>query len=333
LISPLVSIIIPAYNAKKFVEETIKSALEQTYDNIEIILVDDGSTDGTDTLFPAFEKQNVQCVKIKNGGASRARNIGLKKAKGEYIQFLDADDILAPDKIQKQIQKLDETKGEVIYCLWSAFETKLPEQPRCRFDQIPHPITQTGKELLVSFGEHNWYMPLFCWLTHKDVIERAGFWNEEISNNDDGEYFARILYTAKTVISQQEILAYYRRTASDSLSTFNSEEKIDAAYKSYQLIEKLIVKDSDRKLRSYPKRMYYIQYRLIKDEFPELAKRAAQSFDKIKAYSFLSRQRVLWRFIKIFGLYKGTIYYELYRRSLKKVRKLLNNKPNLYLLF
>lgn len=315
---PLVSIIIPAYNAVHLLEETVASALGQSYPNVEIIVVNDGSTDATTSLFADFEKEGIRCYSKKNNGASAARNYGVDKANGEYIQFLDADDLLHKDKIKRQIETLKASGALISYTLWSGFTSTIDQSQKFRFHKLPYAKERSGKELMISFGLDNWFMPVFCWLTHRSLIDKAGHWDITISNNDDGEYFSRVLYHADNVICEDAILAYYRMLESNSLSTFNSKEKIDAAYRSYQLIEKLVANDSNRKLLSYPKRMYYIQYRLIKEDFPELAKRAARSFDKIKAESFLSSNRILWVFIRVFGLYKGT---ELYHRTINKIKR------------
>src|SRR5215831_612931 len=97
---PLVSVIIPSYNSKQFVTQAIQSARSQSYPSIEIILIDDGSTDGTSELMSEFERLNVKYIKQNNAGASPARNTGIALAQGEFVQFLDADDVLHPGKIE-----------------------------------------------------------------------------------------------------------------------------------------------------------------------------------------------------------------------------------------
>jgi glycosyltransferase involved in cell wall biosynthesis len=102
----LVSIIIPAYNASLFIKETLKSILSQTYSNIEVIVVDDGSTDNTSEVIKSFEPK-VQYVYQKNSGSCAVpRNNGLSHASGEYVTFFDADDLMRKDKIEKQVQDL-----------------------------------------------------------------------------------------------------------------------------------------------------------------------------------------------------------------------------------
>lgn len=319
---PLVSIIIPAYNAKQFIKDAINSALQQSYKNIEIILVDDGSTDGTEVYFDEFQKREVQCYSIKNGGASSARNFGLSKSKGEYIQFLDADDILHSNKIENQIKAMLNQEADISFTPWVHFSNNIDKGKKFRFDKINYAKSSTGKELMLSFGMDNWFMPVFSWLTHKKLIEKAGDWNVKISNNDDGEYFARVLLHAKKVICIDQVLAYYRVIPTNSLSKMNSIHKIDDAFESYQLITQLLRNHPERTLLSYPRRLYYTQYLMIRTNFPRQAKRAAKAFDSIKADVFLMNKKRYWLLIKIFGLYKGTLLYDFLIKVIIKIKNL-----------
>ena len=103
---PLVSILIPAYNAEQWLAETLQSALAQTWQNKEIIVVNDGSTDCSASVARQFESCGVKVISQENKGASAARNRAFQEAKGDFIQYLDADDLLAPDKIERQVQLL-----------------------------------------------------------------------------------------------------------------------------------------------------------------------------------------------------------------------------------
>src|SRR2546421_1094622 len=103
----LVSILIPAYNAEKWIGDSIKSALSQTWPQTEIIIVDDESSDNTLHIAKQYESRSVKVLTQPHAGASAARNKALSFAQGEYIQWLDADDLLAPDKISKQLRLTD----------------------------------------------------------------------------------------------------------------------------------------------------------------------------------------------------------------------------------
>ncbi len=112
---PLISIVIPCYNAESHIGEAISSALAQTYAPIEVIVVDDGSSDGSAAVIRSFGDA-VRSVSIENQGAASARNLGLELARGELIQFLDADDLLHPDKLERMAPLVLEDRGSMVFC-------------------------------------------------------------------------------------------------------------------------------------------------------------------------------------------------------------------------
>src|SRR5262249_55401560 len=118
---PLVSILIPAYNAENLIGYTLQSAVSQTWPHKEIIVIDDGSTDRTLEIARGFASRNVKVVSIPNGGQSAAVNHAYKLCQGDYIQELDADDLLSPDKIEKQLSALSEgdSRRLLLSCAWA----------------------------------------------------------------------------------------------------------------------------------------------------------------------------------------------------------------------
>src|SRR5258705_639331 len=120
---PLVSILIPAYNSEEWIADTIQSAIAQTWQRKEIIVVDDGSRDRTAEVARRFASKKVTVVSVENGGAAAARNHAFKLSQGDYIQWLDADDLLAPDKIQRQLATLEgaEDKQILLSSPWAYF--------------------------------------------------------------------------------------------------------------------------------------------------------------------------------------------------------------------
>ena len=103
---PTVSVIIPAFNAEEYIAETLDSVLAQTYRDYEILIIDDGSTDGTRRVLGDYEKQ-IRIIQKENGGPASARNVGIQHAQGEYLAFLDSDDLWHPEKLQRQVDLLD----------------------------------------------------------------------------------------------------------------------------------------------------------------------------------------------------------------------------------
>ena len=109
---PLVSILIPAYNAEAWISDTLRSAIAQTWERKEIIVVDDGSKDQTLAVARQFESDQLRVVTQKNQGAAATRNNAFSMCKGDYIQCLDADDLMAPDKIAKQMEALGQSREQ-----------------------------------------------------------------------------------------------------------------------------------------------------------------------------------------------------------------------------
>ena len=123
---PLVSVIIPAYNAETYIREALHSALRQTYDALEVLVVDDGSQDGTADVVRelAASDQRIRLLQQENGGVAAARNYGLEHARGEYIAPLDADDLFYPRKLEAQVARM-EAGGErmgMVYCWWISMD-------------------------------------------------------------------------------------------------------------------------------------------------------------------------------------------------------------------
>lgn len=118
-INPLISIIVPVYNTEQFIAETIESVIEQSYSNWELWLIDDGSTDNSAKVIKSIaEKDNrINYVHKENGGQASARNLGIKKANGEYIAFLDSDDLWLKDKLEEQIEILNRLNPDFLYGL------------------------------------------------------------------------------------------------------------------------------------------------------------------------------------------------------------------------
>src|SRR5256714_13067953 len=113
--SPTISVIMPAFNAAPHIRQSIQSVLAQTFDNWDLIVVDDGSTDETATLAGSFSDSRIRCVRRENGGQAAARNTGIVNTHGEFIAFLDADDLWLPAKLDRQLDVARRTRADVVY--------------------------------------------------------------------------------------------------------------------------------------------------------------------------------------------------------------------------
>jgi len=247
-LKPLVSILIPAFNAQEFLVETLRSAIEQTWERKEIIVVDDGSSDQTLAIARKFEGEGVRIVTQKNQGAAAARNRLLSLCQGEYIQWLDADDLLAPNKIAQQMKVLEErgSKRTLLSGPWAYF---LYRYDRAKFIPTPLWCDLTPVDWLLRKMQQNLHMQTATWLVSRDLTEAAGHWNTQLLGDDDGEYFCRVLLASDGVKFAPEAKVYYRLSGSASLSHIGqSQKKMEAHWRSMELHIRYLrsLEDSER---------------------------------------------------------------------------------------
>jgi glycosyltransferase involved in cell wall biosynthesis len=248
--NPLVSILIPAFNAQEWIADTIRSAVAQTWQRKEIIVVDDGSTDGTAAVARWFQSSGVRVVGQTNEGAAAARNKALSLSQGDYIQWLDADDLLAPNKIAKQMELLDRepSRRVLLSSAWGIFMYRyyrtefIPTALWCDLSPIEWLLRKMGDNL---------YMQTASWLVSRELTDDAGPWDTRLLGDDDGEYFCRVLLASERVRFVPEAKVYYRGPglAFRSLSYIaQSPQKIDAHWLSMKLHIRYLLsqEESDR---------------------------------------------------------------------------------------
>jgi len=260
--APLVSILIPAFNAQEWIADTLRSALAQTWPNKEIIVVDDGSSDQTVAIAREFESDAVRVVTQRNQGAAAARNNAFSLSRGDYIQWLDADDLLAPDKIAKQVEDLPNCKSPRTL-VSSAFGKFMYRWYRAEF--IPTDLWNDlgPAEWLLRKMEQNLFMQTATWLVSRELTEAAGPWNTNMVSDDDGEYFCRVLLQCDSVRFVPEARVYYRTLGGDSLGYVDrSCRKREALWDSMKLHIGYLrsMEDSPRSRAACVK---YLQKRLI----------------------------------------------------------------------
>ncbi|MDQ3063471.1 MAG: glycosyltransferase [Acidobacteriota bacterium] len=219
---PKVTVIIPAYNAEKFIEQTINSVLAQTFQDFEIIVIDDGSKDKTAEIINSYGFL-VRCIQTTNGGVSRARNLGIDNALGEYIAFLDSDDLWEPTKLEKQVALLDENPN--IGLCFTALE---------RVDRNLKLIGKTEAQNYPDFCEA--LLLYSCVVTgscssvmlRTEIAKQTGGFDTNFTNHEDWEYWLQLsLITEFAPIS--EYLVKYRTV--EGSASFNNPAVIESNVK------------------------------------------------------------------------------------------------------
>lgn len=231
---PLVSILIPAYNAERWLPYTLYSALAQTWPNKEIIVVDDGSKDRTLEVARQFKSDRVRVVTHANQGAAATRNTAYQMCHGDYIQWLDADDLLSPDKIALQMERAEQLGNErlLLSCGWSSF---LHRYYQAKFVPTPLWCDLSPTDWLIRKMSLNLHMQTATWLVSRNLTEAVGPWNTTLAVDDDGEYFCRVLLASDQVCFVPGAKVYYRDSGAESLSYIGtSSKKLDAQWQSMQ---------------------------------------------------------------------------------------------------
>jgi glycosyltransferase involved in cell wall biosynthesis len=203
-------VVIPSFNSEKYIQETIQSCLNQTWKNIEIIIVDDGSTDNSYKVAKSFESTNLLVIAQANNGGCAARNRGTQMSQGDYIQYLDADDLLAPNKIEEQMKILLNSNK---FCLASGpFAFFIDNTSTAQFipddgwKDYSKPI-----EWLIESLYNKVMFPVQVWLTSRELIDRAGKWNEEIQYLVDNEFFSRVILNSNKMVFIPNAKSFYRK--------------------------------------------------------------------------------------------------------------------------
>ena len=239
---PLVSVIIPLYNAEQYIAETIQNVLNQTYRNVEILVIDDGSTDNGLAIAREYESEKVKIFSQPNSGASAARNIGLQESKGDFIQFLDADDLLSANKIEAQVELLKEDKYKIAYCTTLHFyeDEKIPDFEISE-EKIGSDLENPVHFLINLYGGYDKdasMVTIHSWLTPRLLITNAGYWNESLTVDDDGEYFCRVLLQARNIVFTNNTACYYRKYKKNiSVSSVKGKKSFESMFLSTSIKE------------------------------------------------------------------------------------------------
>ena len=224
--SDLVSIIMPSYNTAKFIAETIKSVLSQTYTNWELIIVDDCSKDNTDEVVESFDDERIKYIKNeKNSGAAVSRNRALREAKGRWIAFLDSDDLWLPEKLEKQIAFMENNGYSFSYTKYSEIDE----------ESKPLGVNVSGPVCISKTGMYN-----YCWPGCLTVMYDASVVGlvqiEDIKKNNDYAIWLKVCQKAKCYFLNENLARYRKRKGSISNHSYTALVKWH--YKLYREAEK-----------------------------------------------------------------------------------------------
>ena len=220
----LLSVVMPCFNAQAFVEQAVRSALAQDYGNVELIVVDDGSSDGSrETLarLAAEYSGRMTVLHQDHQGPYPARNTGLEAARGVLVAFLDADDYWSPDCLSKLQRALHANQADVVYCGWQNVGEGAP-------GKTPHvpPQYETGDVAALFLKGCPW--PIHAALVRRSVLGQAGGFSTRMFSSMDYDLWLRILAITRNIVRVPEVLAFYRWHAHGQISSVKWVQVLDA---------------------------------------------------------------------------------------------------------
>lgn len=231
MIEPLVSIITPSYNSEKFIEETIKSVIKQTYKNWEMIIVDDCSTDKTCEIVNSWTVKDKRIKLIrqqKNSGAATSRNIALENSKGRFISYLDSDDIWLPNKLSKQVKFMIDMKCGFSCCSYEVIDSK--GNSKGKF------VRMKGKVDYMGFLCNNLLQTVGI-MVDLEVVKRDRLVMPQMRRRQDAATWLQVLKSGYMCYGIEDILAQYRRVE-NSLSS-NKFKAAKGVWYLYRKVERL----------------------------------------------------------------------------------------------
>ncbi len=238
-----VSIIVPVYNVKQYLYETIEGICQQKYNNLEILIIDDGSTDGSGTVCDdyALKDKRIKVFHIKNSGVSKARNFAIDHSTGDYIVFVDSDDLIKPNFILIMLEAAIKTNAEIVTCKYMEGKKYLPEEfikykpkEKPRFSVIP----------IENYRTTNYFRHNVIWAgLYKASIIKKMYFDPELLIGEDTFYFAELLSISRKITFVDEIYYYYRLRL-NSLVNERYDPRFDSGVKSWERVCELFSGES-----------------------------------------------------------------------------------------
>jgi len=283
--NPKVSILIPLYNSEAYIVETIESCLDQTYKNIEIIIVDDGSSDSGLSIAREYEQKytNIKVYTQKNSGAPIARNRAFELSTGEYIQYIDADDLLHPNKINLQMGVLRSADDRaIVFGKWGTFQKSIKN---VIWKDLPvNKNYDDPKQFLLELWASGMAAITHLWLVPRFLVSQSGGWDESLVRNQDGEFFARIIMKSTTVLFVVESIGYYRKDNENSISKQVSRKALESNLKTFDTYMELMKNSMDN--TEVRKTLAYVYSKILYKLYPQHKDLVLKVENKLKYLGF-----------------------------------------------
>ena len=219
----------PAYNAQKYIIEAISSVVNQSYKNWELIIVNDGSIDGTVKELKKVTDSRIRIYHQQNKGQCNAVNKAFSYSKGQLIKFLDADDVLSEEFIERQVAILNGDLNKIASSEWGRFYNN----DLSTFKLNPESVWRNMKPidwLIESLSSRHNMMQCGLWLIPRAILKNSGLWNEKLSLINDFDFIIRVVLSAEQILFTENATLYYRSGLDNSLSKQTSDEAMKSAW-------------------------------------------------------------------------------------------------------
>ncbi|WP_243349650.1 glycosyltransferase family 2 protein [Parabacteroides sp. FAFU027] len=276
--NPLISVIIPAYNASKFIRMTVESVLNQSYADFELIVVNDGSTDDTLYVLESINDRRIRIYSQVNKGQDAAFNYGYSLSIGEYIKFMDADDVISKETLEIQLLALKKDNEKIAYGEWYRFFGSEPNQT-----DIKSPMSywkdMDPMEFLIQ-DEDGPMLQCGIMLIPRHIIDKSGLWHEELILYNDTEFFTRIILNSKGIVFTKGAQLFYRSGLTTSLTSQNSRKYFESTFKATGLLATNMLHFEDsKKVRKVIANIYFRRLYDMYPLFPDLAEKHIERID------------------------------------------------------
>jgi glycosyltransferase involved in cell wall biosynthesis len=283
---PLISVIMACYNAASYVEEAISSVLRQSYPNIEIIVVDDGSQDTSPAIVERLmtnHPDRIRLEHLQHSGPYPARNFGLRHARGDYIAFLDADDWWREDCLEKLLATLLDKEADLSYCGWQNIGEHM-------LDPEPHIPPAYEKDDATAAFLNSCPWPIHAALTRKRVMDAVEGFSERFFSSMDYDLWLRLLAHTGNIVRVPEVLAYYRWHGQGQISATRWKQVLDAV----QVRRDFVSRYPDMVAHLSPQTLYQlVDGRLLKEAYRTYWSRDLVNAQQLFRAAFTRRA---WRF-------------------------------------
>jgi glycosyltransferase involved in cell wall biosynthesis len=315
----LVSICMPAYNAGAYLLQTVTSIQNQSYKNWELIIVNDGSTDNTGIELAKIDDSRIRIIQQENHGQSHAANVAFSYSRGPLIKFMDADDLISVNYLEKQFERLGSDQESIVSASWGRFYDNDLSTFKLVNSLVSKDLTPVDW-LTNAWMNADPMMQCALWLIPRPVIERSGLWDESLSLINDLDFFTRVILSSKKVLFEEKAILYYRSGIPGSLSNTKSEKAFLSASRSIdQATTELLSADNSKRSMLACANSWQ---QFIYDIYPQYPRLISEAEKKVSAFGGSSLKFKCGGVTRVFVIVIGwkltkRLKYTIYRLNIR----------------